>query len=53
MMVKKMNATAAEKMAMEDLTVASDGDKVKLHFQSDEKRFQALLKSDLFAAVSK
>jgi hypothetical protein len=53
MMVKKMNATAAEKMAMEDLTVGSDGDKVKVHFQSDEKRFQALLKSELFAAVSK
>ncbi len=53
MMVKKMNATGAEKMALEDLTVESDGDKLKLHFQSDEKRFQALLQSPLFAAVSK
>jgi hypothetical protein len=53
MMVKKMNASGAEKMALENLSVDSDGDKLKLRFQSDEKRFAALLKSDLFAAVSK
>ena len=40
-------------MALEDLTVDSDGDKLKLHFQTDEKRFQALLQSPLFSAVSK
>lgn len=53
MLVKKLNATGAEKMALENLTVESDNDKLKLHFKSDEQRFQALLKSDLFAAVSK
>lgn len=53
MMVKKLNATGAEKMALENLTVESDSNKLKLHFNSDEQRFQALLKSDLFAAVSK
>ena len=53
MMMKKMNATGAEKMALEDLTVESDGDQLKLHFQTDEKRFQALLQSPLFSAVSK
>jgi len=53
MMVKKVNATGAEKMALEDLTVEADGDQLKLHFQTDEKRFQALLQSPLFAAVSK
>jgi hypothetical protein len=52
-MVKKINATGAEKMALEDLTVDSEGDQLKLHFQTDEKRFQALLQSPLFSAVSK
>ncbi len=53
MLLRKMSATGAEKMALEDLTVDSDSDKVKLHFKSDEERFQSLLKSELFAAVSK
>jgi hypothetical protein len=53
MMVRKMNGSAAEKMALEDLTVDSDSEKLKVHFKSDEKNFQALLKSNLFAAVSK
>ncbi|MGH9669860.1 MAG: hypothetical protein ACRD3A_07100 [Terriglobales bacterium] len=52
-MLRKLNATGAEKMALEELSVESDSDKLKLHFKSDEKRFQALLKSELFAAVSK
>ena len=52
-MLRKLKATSAEKMALEDLSVESDGDQLKLHFKSDEKRFQTLLKSDLFAAVSK
>jgi hypothetical protein len=53
MMVRKMNSSAAEKMALEDLTVESDSDKLRLHFKSDEKQFQSLLKSDLFTAVSR
>ncbi len=53
MLLRKMSATGAEKMALENLTVESDSDKLKLHFKSDEQRFQSLLKSELFAAVSK
>jgi hypothetical protein len=53
MLLRQMNASAAEKMALEDLRVESDSDRLKLHFKSDEQRFEALLKSDLFAAVSK
>lgn len=53
MLLRQMNATGAEKMALEDLRVESDSDKLKVHFKSDEERFQALLKSELFAAVSK
>jgi len=53
MLLRKMRATGAEKMALEDLTVESDSDKLKLHFKSDEQRFESLLQSELFAAVSK
>ena len=53
MLLRQMNATGAEKMALEDLKVEADSDQLRVHFKSDEQRFQALLKSDLFAAVSK
>ena len=53
MMVRKLNASGAEKMALEDLSVEHESDLLKLHFKSDEQRFQSLLNSDLFAAVSK
>lgn len=53
MMLRKMSASGAEKMALEGMTVESDSGKLKVHFKSDEKDFQSLLKSDLFAAVSK
>lgn len=53
MLMRKMNASGAEKMMLEDLKVESDSDRLRVHFKSDEQRFQALLKSDLFAAVSK
>jgi len=53
MMFRKMSATGAEKTALENLTVNSDGGRVKLHFESDEKRFQALVQSDLFNNFSR
>jgi len=53
MLYKKMNATPVEKVAIDALTVDSDSSKVLLHFKTDDKQFQALMKSDLFAAVSK
>jgi hypothetical protein len=53
MLYKKMNATPVEKVAIDALTVDSDSSKLLLHFKTDDKQFQALMKSDLFAAVSK
>lgn len=53
MLLRQMNATEAEKMVLDDLKVEAESDQLKVHFKSDEQRFQALLKSDLFAAVSK
>ncbi len=50
---RKMNASPAEKMALENTTVDNSNDMLQMHFKSDDQRFQALLKSDLFAAVSK
>lgn len=52
MMYKKMNATATEKMALDSVTVDSDSSNLQLHFKTDDQRFQSLLHSDLFAAVS-
>jgi len=53
MLYKKMSATPVEKVAIDALTVDSDSSKLQLHFKTDDKKFQALMKSDLFAAVSK
>jgi hypothetical protein len=50
---RKMNATPIEKIALENTTVDNSHDVLQMHFQADDQRFQALLKSDLFAAVSK
>jgi len=53
MMVRKMNATGTEKMALESTTVDSDSGILKLRFKTDDSKFQSLLKSDLFTAVSR
>jgi len=50
---KKLSGTPTEKLALENTTVDSSNDTVTMHFKTDDQRFQALLKSDLFAAVSK
>ena len=52
MLYKKMNASPNEKLALESTTVDSSGDQLRVHFKTDEKQFEALLHSDLFAAVS-
>jgi hypothetical protein len=52
-MYKKMNASPIEKVAMDSLTVDSDSANLQLHFKTDDKKFQTLLHSDLFAAVSR
>lgn len=50
---KKMTATPTEKLALESVTVNSDSSNLQLHFTSDDKKFQSLMHSELFAAVSK
>jgi hypothetical protein len=53
LMYKKMNATAAEKVAMDNTSVESDSSNVKFHFKSSDQQFQSLMHSELFAAVSR
>jgi hypothetical protein len=50
---RKMSATPTEKLALDNTTVDSSHDMLQMHFKTDDQRFTALLKSDLFAAVSK
>jgi hypothetical protein len=50
---KKMTATPVEKLALDSMTVNSDSSNLQMHFKADDKQFQSLLHSPLFAAVSK
>lgn len=52
MLYKKLNGSTAETQAMEGVTVDSDASDLRLKFHADDKKFQALLHTDLFAAVS-
>jgi hypothetical protein len=52
MLYKKMNASAIEKTAIDASTVDSDGSNLRLHFKTDDQKFQTLLHAPLFAAVS-
>jgi hypothetical protein len=50
---RKMTATPVEKVALESVTINSDSSDLQMHFKADDKQFQSLMHSDLFAAVSK
>jgi hypothetical protein len=50
---RKMNAQGVEKTALESVTVNSESANLRLNFKSDEKKFQSLVQSDLFASVIK
>jgi hypothetical protein len=52
LLYKKMSATGAEKAAMDNTTVDSDGANVHFQFKSNDQQFQALMHSPLFNAVS-
>lgn len=52
MMYRRMSAEGAEKAALESLTVDSDRRTLKINFRTDDQRFQSLLDSELFAAIS-
>jgi len=50
---KKMNATGAEKTALESVTVDSDSDHLLVHFTADDDKFQSLLQSPMFTAMTR
>jgi len=52
MLYKKVSATAAEKVAVDNTTVDNDGSNVSVHFKANDAQFQSLMHSDLFAAVT-
>jgi hypothetical protein len=51
-MYRKINATPDEKMALDGMSVDNQHELLKMTFKTDDDRFQALLKSELFASVS-
>jgi hypothetical protein len=53
MLFKKMNASPIEKTAIDAMTVDSDSSNLQVHFKTDDQKFQSLLHSELFAAVSR
>jgi len=52
MLYKKMNASAIEKTAIDAASVDSDSSNLQVHFKSDDQKFQSLMNSPLFAAIS-
>jgi hypothetical protein len=52
LLYKKAAGTPAEKSAVEGMKIKSDSSHLELKFQADDSKFQALMKSDLFQAVS-
>jgi hypothetical protein len=49
---KKLNATPSEKIALDAATVDSDSSNLQVHFKTDDQKFQSLMRSPLFAAIS-
>jgi hypothetical protein len=52
LLYKKMSATPAEKLAMDNTTVDSDSSNLQMHFKASDQQFQSLMHSELFAAVT-
>ena len=52
MLYKKLNASPIEKTAIDSTSVDSDSSNLQVHFKTDDQKFQSLLHSELFAAVS-
>jgi hypothetical protein len=52
-MYRRMTSNGGEKVALDSVSVDSDSDRLRLHFKADDKKFQSLMQSDLFAAVIK
>lgn len=52
LMFKKSSASPTEKTAIDDTTVDADAGRLVVHFKADDKSFQSLLESPMFAAVT-
>ncbi len=52
MLFKKLSASPVEKTAIDAATVDSDSSNLQIHFKTDDQKFQSLMNSQLFAAVS-
>jgi len=52
LLYKKMSATPAEKIAVDNTTVDSDSANLQVHFKANDQQFQSLMHSELFAAVT-
>jgi hypothetical protein len=50
---RRMTATPVEKAALENVAIDSDSSTLQMHFKADDKQFQSLMHSELFAAVSR
>lgn len=53
LLYRRMSSSGVERTALENLTVDSESDHLKVRFEADDRRFQSLLHSDLFAAISR
>jgi len=53
MLYKKMTASPVEKAAIDGISVDSDSSTLQMHFKADDKQFQSLMHTSLFAAVSR
>jgi hypothetical protein len=52
-MYRKATANDTEKLALDSVSVRSESKDLLLHFKADDNKFQALLNSELFTAVSR
>jgi hypothetical protein len=52
-MFRKATANDTEKLALDSVSVKSDSKDLLLNFRADDNKFQALLNSELFTAVSR
>jgi hypothetical protein len=53
MLYKKVGASPVERVALDNVNIDSDSSNLQFHFKADDKQFQSLIHSDLFAAVSR
>jgi hypothetical protein len=53
MVYKRSTGTAVEKEALNDISVDNSSSDLQLRFKAEDKKFQSLLHSDLFAAVAR